>query len=544
MLTTMPHRAFNAEAPRALKRLLDPLTLLLGVPTAVQTSLDAPAWPDPGREAHIVLHREFAEHGPCPLLHEEAALPMDGSAPTVLCPLGLTVRRFALPLGQGRTGLLTIGPYFKTPQERQALAQRSMAADAALAVLPCVPADRHGLLKNFYREFAAFAGTAAAAGAVKETFLANMSHELRTPLNGIMGMLSLLLQGELPDRQRQFLELAMDASNQLLGVVNDLLEMNNIATGRLELADEPFFLRRGLAPLFSACAEDAARRGLTFSATVDDDVPDALSGDLARLRQVLLNLIGNAVKFTQEGSVRVHIARDASPKGQEDVALRCRVRDTGVGIPAEKQQLIFERFAIGENFLNKRHAATGLGLSISKEIVEKMGGRLSLASAPGEGSEFTFTAQLRLSEPVRPTFFACQGAVIACAEDEPVSQLLMRSILEDQGYVALVADSALKLLDVLAGSRVDMVLMDMQLPEGGGLELAGRIRAGAGAATPADVPILGLSTATSAEEHEKWRAAGISGHILKPVTRQRLLDAVSQALARSRSTSNLKSEQA
>ncbi|WP_300161311.1 ATP-binding protein [Solidesulfovibrio sp.] len=540
----MPHLASSAEAPRVLKRLLDPLTLLLGIPATVQASAEEPAWPDPGREAHVILHREFADRGPCPLLESSKTIPLDGGPPTTPCPLGLTVRRFALPLGEGRTGLLTIGPYFKQPEARQALFGHSAAANAALALLPCVPADRHDLLKTFYREFAAFAGAAAKAGAAKQTFLANMSHELRTPLNGIMGMLSLLLQGELPERHRQFLDLAMDASNQLLGVINDLLEMTNISMGRLDLADEPFALRQGLAPLFAACAEDAARRGLDFSAVVADDVPDDLTGDLTRLRQVLLNLIGNAVKFTQHGSVEVRVCAEPPGPGQEGVVLCCRVRDTGIGIPKEKQQLIFEGFAIGEEFLNKRYANSGLGLSISKEIAEKMNGGLRLESAPGMGSEFTFTARLRRAAPVTPAAFRCHGAVIACAEDEPVNQLLVRSILEDQGYVALVADSARNLLEILASTRVDMVLMDMQLPEADGLELAARIRSGGLPSTEADVPIVGLSAQAPAEEHARWQAAGIRDHIVKPVTRQRLLDAVSQALAGSRSTDGLKSESA
>lgn len=543
----MAHLASRAEAPRSVRRILDSLTQLLGVPVAVQAAADAPAWPDPGREAHAILHQEFQELGDCPILADPDAIPTNGEPPTACCPLGLTVRRFALPLTEAQTGLLTVGPYFKRPQDRQNLYGRSKAGDAALALLPCLPPDRHAILKNFYRDFASFVGAATMAGAAKEIFLANMSHELRTPLNGIMGMLSLLLQGELSERQRQFLELAMDASNQLLGVVNDLLEMTNISMGRLELVDGPFGLRQGLEPLFAACAEDAARRGLRFSATVDDDVPEALSGDLARLRQVLVNLIGNAVKFTQEGSVSVHVSAQPDACGSDRAKLLFCVRDTGIGIPDEKHQLIFERFAIGESFLNKRYGKTGLGLSISKEIVEKMGGSLCLESTPGFGSVFSFSAVFGRTRPETQAVaeqaapYICRGAVIAYAEDEPVSRLLVRRILEDRGYVPLLADSARKLLELLAVRPVDLVLMDVQMPGLNGLETTAHIRSGAAPGVSPDIPIIGLSAYAGVDDRQRGLAAGMDDYITKPVTRNRLLEAVEAILARKPASKSLKS---
>lgn len=483
------------------------------------------------------------------MLEDANVIPLDGRAPSAACPLGLTVRRFALPLGDDQAGALTLGPYFLNPADREGLGGRSPAADAALALLPCVPADRHAHLKAFYKEFSAFAGTAARAGAAKEIFLANMSHELRTPLNGIMGMLSLLLQGELASRQRQFLELAMDASNQLLGVVNDLLEMTNISMGRLELAEDPFGLRQGLSGLLSACAEDAGRRGLSFAAAIDDDVPETLLGDLARLRQILLNLIGNAIKFTEQGSVSVRISRQTEAPRQGASTLLFCVRDTGIGIPTDKQGLIFERFAIGEDFLNKRYGKTGLGLSISKEIVEKMGGAMRLESAPDQGSAFSFTAVFRHDPAASGTTAAspqaspyiCQGAVIAYAEDEPVSQLLVRRILEDRGYVPLVADSGEKLLEILRTRPVDMVLMDIQMPGICGLETTTHIRAGRIEGVPSDIPIVGLTAHAAAEDRHRGLAAGMTDYITKPVTRLALLAAVERALSGRRLAGDLKS---
>ncbi len=504
---------------------------------------EKPAWPDPGYEAHVILHREFPERGPCPMLTDRGVIPLDGSNPTCTCPLGLTLRRFAFSLGDGHQGALTVGPYFLSETDRNALRGRSSAADAALSLLPCLSRARHESLKTFCRELTAFAGTAAQAGAAKETFLANMSHELRTPLNGIMGMLSLLLQGELPQRQRQFLELAMDASHQLLSVVNDLLEMTNISNGRLMLAEEAFGLRLGLEPLFSTCAENAVRNGLSFTADIQADVPERLLGDEGRLKQILLNIVGNAIKFTESGSVEVQVARLAAESDDHASTLLFSVRDTGIGIAPDKQRHIFESFSIGENFLSKRYGKVGLGLSISKEIVEKMGGAMWLESKPGQGSVFSFTAVFRHDADapvaVAPPVLDCQEAVscssrdgvILYAEDEPISQLLVRRILEDRGYVALVAESGEKLLEILQSRPVDMVLMDIQMPGLNGLEATRRIRSGQESGVSPDIPIVALTAYAAEEDRTRGLAAGMTDYITKPVTRQELLAAVERVLS-------------
>ncbi|MYL85128.1 response regulator [Desulfovibrio aerotolerans] len=531
-----------AEAPRSLKRLLDPLSGLLGIPATVRPGAHIPVWPDPGAEAHAILHREFPERGPCPLLAGTAL--GDDALAHVRCPLGMTVRQFPVPLRDGGAGVLTLGPYFTNLADRQALCGRNQAADAALHLIPWVSPERHGLIETFYREFAAFAGSAAKAGAAKELFLANMSHELRTPLNGIMGMLSLLLQSEEDARRRQFLELAMNASNQLLGVINTLLDMTTISSGRLTLAEDCFDLHAVLETLFALCAEQAVERGLDFATAIESDVPQFLVGDAQRLRQVLLNLLHNALKFTERGSISVTVAV-VPPGGPTDtVTLAFTVRDTGLGIAPDKQTSIFEHFAIGEPFLSKRYAQAGLGLGISKDIVEKMGGSLRLESTPGTGSAFTFTAVLRRPPadppslrpgPGRddgdPAHAQELGAVIVYAEDDPVSQLLVRRILQDRGYVPLIAHSCEQLFDILGSRSVDMVLMDIQMPGLCGLESTRRIRDGLLAGVPRDIPIVALSAATAPADRRLALDAGMTDYIAKPVTRFELLAVVQRALA-------------
>ena len=533
-----------AEAPRSLKRLLDPLSGLLGIPATVRPDAHVPVWPDPGAEAHAILHREFADRGPCPMLAGGADMLVDDGLAPSLCPLGMTVRQFPVPLRDGGSGVLTLGPYFTNPADRQALFGRTQAADAALHLIPCVAPDRHAMLQAFYREFAAFAGSAAKAGAAKELFLANMSHELRTPLNGIMGMLSLLLQSEEDARRRQFLELAMNASNQLLGVINALLDMTAISSGRLTLAEERFDLHALLETLSTLCAEQAAVRGLEFATIVAADVPQFLIGDAQRLRQVLLNLLHNALKFTERGSISVSVAVVPPPGTTDAVTLTFTVRDTGLGVAPDKQSAIFEHFAIGEPFLSKRYAQAGLGLGISKDIVEKMGGCLRLESSTGSGSAFTFTAVLRRPPVEFPAFppsparnagesDAAQGpgAVIVYAEDDPVSQLLVKRILQDRGYAPVIAQSCEQLFDILRARPVDMVLMDVQMPGLCGLESTRRIRNGAIAGVPRDLPIVGISGSVSPSQRKLGLEAGMTDYLAKPVTRYELLAVVQRALS-------------
>ena len=326
----------------------------------------------------------------------------------------------------------------------------------------------------------------------------------------------------------------MDASHQLLSMVNDLLEMTTLSTGRLLLAEAPFGLRREIEPLLAACAEEAARRELAFTADIDADVPEALVGDAARLRQILGNIMQNALKFTENGSVTVRVSRLAGKSGPDASTLVFSVRDTGIGIPPERQERIFERFTIGEDFLHKRYGKIGVGLAISKEIVEKMGGSMYLESTPGRGSLFSFTAVLRhapASDRHQPPKEAApdRGTVILCIPDDPVSRLLVARILENQGFSPVTTDSSQMFLETLRRMPADLALVDLQKPHRGTLDAIRRIRSGLEPGIEPGMPIVALTR--HAAEAACHLATDLTGCVAKPVTRQELIHTVEQALS-------------
>jgi signal transduction histidine kinase/HPt (histidine-containing phosphotransfer) domain-containing protein/ActR/RegA family two-component response regulator len=360
---------------------------------------------------------------------------------------------------------------------------------------------------------------AEAANRAKGEFLANMSHEVRTPMNGILNLTQLALATELTPTQQEYLTLVRSSAAALLTVLNDVLDFSKIEAGKLDLVEAPFRPAAVIDEVLHVLAWQAGQKGLELAARVAPDVPAAALGDAGRLRQVLLNLAGNAIKFTERGSVTIVAAAE---EGDGRVLLRVAVTDTGCGIEAADRERVFHAFEQADGSATRRHGGAGLGLAIARRLVGLMGGRLEVDSAAGLGSTFRFEVVLRPAPPgtvveaTPPPPAATRRLHVLVAEDNPVNRTVALGLLQHQGHTAEAARDGREALRLLEQRRYDAVLMDVQMPEMDGLEAARtwrRREAGSGRR----LPILALTAHALTADRDRCLEAGMDGFLTKPI---------------------------
>lgn len=377
------------------------------------------------------------------------------------------------------------------------------------------------------------------ASKAKSNFLASMSHEIRTPMNAIVGAAELLKETGLSREQQDYVDMLRISADNLLDIINDILDLSKIESGRIELENIPFNLHELVEDTCVALAPKAHSKGLELLCHVDTDVPEKVKGDPARLRQILINLVGNAIKFTEKGQIIVAVKKVASKKNK--AVLHFSVSDTGVGIPEDKINKIFDSFSQADSSTTRRYGGTGLGLSICKHLVEMMDGKIWVESKLGAGSTFHFSIHLEVLEEkgkVKEPLAEFEGLRILVVDDNPTNRFILHEILSswrmldessEDGFDAMnrIRDS------IKTGNLYDLILLDVQMPGMDGIEVAEKIR---GIKEYRKVPIIMLSSSEYRAMRERAEQIAVSQYIIKPITRSRLFDAIAESISKDRVT--------
>lgn len=407
----------------------------------------------------------------------------------------------------------------------------AVAAILAILVMTTIIVRRHARQLQLISDLKEAQKAAQRSTEAKDQFLANMSHELRTPLNALVGFGQLLSQTSLNDKQQQYVSIITSSSYNLLNIVNDVLDLSKIEAGKMRIERKVFDLREILEDIHLMFSGSLTEKGLQYTSDIDEKIPRYLKSDPERLKQILINLIGNAIKFTSHGSVYLGVSIVWDNKERNKAKIAFSVRDTGAGIPADKIESIFQRFEQLEHATTRQHGGTGLGLTIVKNLVSMLGGTISVHSDLGRGSVFTFTTMFeKVSEEeaaesqgtASTTFIDLSSFRILAVEDNRTNQLLLDHLMKKYHASVEFADNGEEALKALSKNDYDLVLMDIQMPVMDGYVAAEQIRR----ERKLTVPMIAMTAYVSREERLKCMEAGFNAYIGKPIEENKLMEAV------------------